>query len=1071
VQLAELYVSVQPDTSKFGPRLVRELERKYRNKAISIAVKPDTKRFTAEVTRTSARAGRSAGRSFRDQFRSAASGYSSGLDKGLRGIAGIGARVLGSAAKVAAVGVGAATAAIGVGLAKATQKAGAFDKTMRQAGQTMQASGGQLKSLTDLAIEMGAKTSFSAKGAADAMYELAKGGMRPAQIAGGALEETLVLAAAGGLELGDSAEYMVKSLGAFHLKARDAKRVSSALAGAANASSASVQDMGLALAQVSATAASSGQSIEMTTAALAAFHNAGIRGSDAGTSLKTMLARLVPMTEKARGKFKELGLITKDGGNQFFTASGKMKPLNEIAGILQKSLKGLSTEQRIAAMNILFGSDATRAATILMNEGKTGIDRYAKATSDQSQAQKLAKVATEGYAGAMERFKGALESIQIIGGKEFLPTVTSTLDKISVWIGKNQDDIKSIFTVAAGTIKDFGIQASGVFKAFAGSLTGGKTDFHSFTAAIIDSEVEITQFGSTVIETFVNAASATTGWISGTIRDLGHADLAFANTLSTVGLIAAAFAVLPTTSKSAREALINVANGAQQQAFQIRQSGNAQISLADTMDKKLVPAMEAARSKAKELAAQAVIRATVREKADAVANAVSRIGKSGDFAKHHLAGFNLETGKGTRWQEAFRSRVHDARNGLIEQYKAAVTARVGHKAFNRIVADGREKLYREFLQMGYSKDEAKRLAAQYSRVPKKIETQVKQPGMATAKSDTKSLDERINALNDKKVKIMVALGKQGFSRAGLQETVDRKRAKGGRLQGPGTGTSDSIMGVDGHGMPLARVSAGEWVINKKSSDKYDEVLNDINQDRLASGGRVKITTDTSHPAKAMREIPGQANALANSLATQVWKSYQDLVGGAGPGHGSRRRVRWHGGTFTERFANTLKSAQHIDGKYLPVIQGGFRPRTSYSGSSHAGDAVDTVWNSGRLSAMRRAGVYAWHRTPAQGPWGHHIHGIPKKGYGYPAGSGKWQQGDAARGGNGLKVGGSYQTAGWAKVGERGPELIQGNKGDKVTPLNQPISIRLDLGEDLRYYVEGLIDDNNAFHQSMGKLSR
>jgi hypothetical protein len=348
--------------------------------------------------------------------------------------------------------------------------------------------------------------------------------------------------------------------------------------------------------------------------------------------------------------------------------------------------------------------------------------------------------------------------------------------------------------------------------------------------------------------------------------------------------------------------------------------------------------------------------------------------------------------------------------------------------------------------------------------------------MDKARGDTKSLDQRINALNDKKVKIMVALGKQGFSRAGLQETVNRSmRAKGGKLDGPGTGTSDSIMGVDEHGMPLARVSKGEWVINAKSSEKYDDVLQAINQNKLAGGGQVArtITTSTSHPAKAMRSIPGQADALANSMATQTWKAWNKAIQsmGGGPGHGSKKHVRWHGGTFTERFANTLKSAQKIDGKYFPVIQGGFRPRTSYSGSSHAGDAVDTVWNSGRLAAMHRAGVYAWHRTPSQGPWGHHIHGIPKPGHGYPAGSGKWQQSDAARGGNGLKQGGTVNQAGWAKVGERGPELIQGNKGDKVTPLNQPISIALNLGEELRYIIQGQIDDNNEFHAGIGRLSR
>jgi TP901 family phage tail tape measure protein len=1069
--LAELYVEVLPDTSKFGRQLTRELERKNR-RPIVIPVKPDVRRFKAETTRAASLAGRSAGRAYNDAFARGSGGLSRSLRTGTRGIAGIATGVISSAAKVAAVGIAAVTTATAVGFVKATNKAGQFDKTMRMAGTTLHASGQQMKSLTDLAIDMGAKTSFSAPGAADAMLALAKGGLRPAQIQAGALHETLTLATAGGLELGDAADYMVRGLGAFHLKARQASRISSALAGAANASTGSVESMGLALAQVSATAASSGQSIEATTAALAAFDNAGIRGSDAGTSLKTMLARLVPMTDKASAKFKALGLITKDGANQFFKANGEMKPMAEIAGVLEKALGGLSTKQRIAAMNTLFGSDATRAATILMNEGEAGIRKYQKATSDKAAAEKLAKTATEGYAGALERIKGSIETVQIIGGKEFLPGVTRTLNGISNWVDRNQDAIKTVFSVASGALEDFGETAHGVLSGFFRDMAGGRS-FKSFSDTLATHQVEITNFGINVIDTFIAVTQATTGWISGTIRDLGQADIAFANTLSTVGLIAAAFAVLPTTSKGAREALVNVANAAQQQASSIRQSGNAQISLANTLDGKLSPALQAARNRVVAFRDTAIAKAETREATYSLSKAIDKVGKSGDVAKHHLQKYNLESDTGTKAQRAFGRRVLDVRQRMIDQAEAGIRAGDSQKTLTKRWNDGKQALYREFRQMGFSKTRAQELADKYGKIPGKVKTDISQPGMDKARRDTRSLDERINALNDKKVRIMVALGKQGFSRKGLQETVDRSmRAKGGKLDGPGTGTSDSILGVDEHGMPLARVSKGEWVINAKSSEKYDDVLQAINQNKLAGGGTVgrTIVTKTSNPTQAMRAIPGQADALANSMAVKTWAAWQKVIEGmgAGTGHGSRRRVHWKGGTFTERYRNTLRAADKRAN--INVIQGGFRPRTSYSGSSHAGDALDTSWRPASLSALHRAGSYAWHRTPAQGPWGHHIHAIPKKGFGYPAGSGKWQQADAARGGNGLMRGGSYQSAGWAKVGERGPELIQGNKGDKVTPLNQPI--RIELHQDgLIAMIQGEIDDNNEFKASMARLSR
>jgi len=155
-----------------------------------------------------------------------------------------------------------------------------------------------------------------------------------------------------------------------------------------------------------------------------------------------------------------------------------------------------------------------------------------------------------------------------------------------------------------------------------------------------------------------------------------------------------------------------------------------------------------------------------------------------------------------------------------------------------------------------------------------------------------------------------------------------------------------------------------------------------------------------------------------------------------PGTGSRRRVRWHGGTFTERFRNTLEQAQKIAGTYINVLQGGFSRSVRASGTSHYGDAIDTSWKSAVLSGLRRAGVAAWHRTPAQG-FPHHIHGVPLPGRGYPAGSGKWQAQDYLRGGNGLALGGIVR-------GGRGgifTQIGEGRRDELVLPL--PPSWRTD----------------------------
>src|SRR5215218_1805069 len=309
------------------------------------------------------------------------SGGRAGREFGLRLNKRLGAG-LSASARVARVGAGAIGAGLAVaGLAKfatdSIQMATTFDKTMRQVASVTKVPMARIGELRKIALDMGAKTSFSARQAGEAMLELGKGGLTFAEQKAGGLSATLTLAAAGSLELGEAAGFVVQGLRAFGLRASQGATVAAALAGAANASTASVEDMGLSLSQAGAMARNAGLSIQETTGVLAAFANNGIAGSDAGTSLKTMLTRLIPTTNAAKDSMRELGL-------RFTDAHGAILPITEIAQQLQDRLKGLSQAQRIAALNTIFGSDAIRAATILMREGSAGLATYIKATSDQA---------------------------------------------------------------------------------------------------------------------------------------------------------------------------------------------------------------------------------------------------------------------------------------------------------------------------------------------------------------------------------------------------------------------------------------------------------------------------------------------------------------------------------------------------------------------------------------------------------------------------------------------------------------------------------------------------------------
>lgn len=334
---------------------------------------------------------------------------------------------MGNAMKVAAIGGFGALVYGAASFAKSavtTEKQ--FSTSMRLIQAATGATGGEVKKLNDLAIKMGADTSFSANDAADAMLELAKAGIDTKTIMGGGLAGTLTLAAAGGTELGTAATIASNALNTFNLKGRDMAKVAAALAGGANASSASVESLGQGLQQVGPGATNAGLSLQETVAALSAFDAAGIKGADAGTSLKTMLSRLVPQTEKAATEMELLGI-------KFTKADGSFKSLSQVSQILQDKLGGLTDEQRTQTLATLFGSDATRAATVLMHKGSKGIEKYIKATKDQNAAQDMANARMGGTAGALERLSGSIETAKLRLGQELAPTIA----KVADGLGKN----------------------------------------------------------------------------------------------------------------------------------------------------------------------------------------------------------------------------------------------------------------------------------------------------------------------------------------------------------------------------------------------------------------------------------------------------------------------------------------------------------------------------------------------------------------------------------------------------------------------------------------------------------
>ena len=309
------------------------------------------------------------------------------------------------------------------------------------------------------AMELGQATAFGDVDVANGMAELLKAGLSLQEVLNGATKAALDLATAGDLSLPEAAKTMSIMMNVFDLN--DASHAADILTGAANASATNVHEMSYAMAEAAAGAKSMGVSFEDTNATLALFAKNGLLGSDAGTSLKTMLSRLVPQTDQAAKDFQRLGLMSEDGSNKFFDATGKLKPMREVAETLKKSLQGMTAEQKQAALYTIFGSDAIRAATFLAQDGAEGIDKMTAAMK-RFTASGVAETKMDNLRGDIEQLSGSWENLQILimdgkgenGLRSFVQEADKLLSHFSGNVEKNGLGIRSILSLIGEGIKD-----------------------------------------------------------------------------------------------------------------------------------------------------------------------------------------------------------------------------------------------------------------------------------------------------------------------------------------------------------------------------------------------------------------------------------------------------------------------------------------------------------------------------------------------------------------------------------------------------------------------------------------
>ena len=304
------------------------------------------------------------------------------------------------------LGAGAALAGFS---AVAIKSAADFDEAMSSVEAATMASAGDMELLRQAAIDAGASTKYSATEAAAAIEELAKAGVSTADILSGGLSGALDLAASDNIEVAQAAEIASSAMTQFGLAGEDVTHIADLLAAGAGKAQGGVADLGMALSQAGLVASNTGLTIEETVGGLTAFAAAGLMGSDAGTSFKSMLQSLSNPSAKARREMDELGISMYDSQGEFIG-------LAALAGELETAMADLTPEQRNAAMAVIFGSDAVRAANVLYSEGEAGIRDWISAVDDQGFAAEQAAIRMDNLKGDLEELKGALETAFIGAG-------------------------------------------------------------------------------------------------------------------------------------------------------------------------------------------------------------------------------------------------------------------------------------------------------------------------------------------------------------------------------------------------------------------------------------------------------------------------------------------------------------------------------------------------------------------------------------------------------------------------------------------------------------------------------
>nr|DAV36014.1 MAG TPA: minor tail protein [Caudoviricetes sp.] len=268
------------------------------------------------------------------------------------------------------------------------------------------ATGDSLQSLTDKAKEMGAKTKFSASESASALQYMAMAGWNTESMLNG-IDGIMNLAAADGLDLATTSDIVTDALTAFNLKASDSTHFADVLAKASSSANTNVSMLGESFKYVAPLAGTMGYSVEDVSLALGLMANASVKGSMAGTSLKTALSNLASPTEEMSNVMTQYGISISD-------AEGNALPLIDVMKQLREKFSGLSETEQAAAASTLFGKEAMSGMLAIINASDSDFDNLTKNINNaDGAAQAMADTMQDNLQGQITILKSGLEGLGI----------------------------------------------------------------------------------------------------------------------------------------------------------------------------------------------------------------------------------------------------------------------------------------------------------------------------------------------------------------------------------------------------------------------------------------------------------------------------------------------------------------------------------------------------------------------------------------------------------------------------------------------------------------------------------